>query len=96
VAATWRFEGENFDKNRALVERVEAIAADKECTVAQLSLAGLLAQGKDVLPIPAPSASSGWRKIWRARCGTDAGRHRQHCRGGAVGAAAGTRHPAGG
>jgi aryl-alcohol dehydrogenase-like predicted oxidoreductase len=47
-----RFEGENFEKNRALVERVEAIAADKECTVAQLSLAWLLAQGPDVLPIP--------------------------------------------
>jgi len=47
-----RFEGENFAKNRALVERVEAIAADKECTVAQLSLAWLLAQGPDVVPIP--------------------------------------------
>jgi aryl-alcohol dehydrogenase-like predicted oxidoreductase len=47
-----RFEGDNFHKNRALVERVEAIAADKECTVAQLSLAWLLAQGPDVLPIP--------------------------------------------
>ena len=47
-----RFEGENFQKNRALVERVEAIAADKRCTVAQLCLAWLLAQGPDVLPIP--------------------------------------------
>ena len=47
-----RFEGENFAKNRALVERVEAIAADKECTVGQLSLAWLLAQGPDVIPIP--------------------------------------------
>jgi aryl-alcohol dehydrogenase-like predicted oxidoreductase len=47
-----RFEAENFSKNRALVERVEAIAADKECTVAQLSLAWLLAQGPDVVPIP--------------------------------------------
>ncbi|MGE5270282.1 MAG: aldo/keto reductase [Thiohalocapsa sp.] len=47
-----RFEGENFEKNRALVERVEAIAADKQCTVAQLSLAWLLAQGPDVIPIP--------------------------------------------
>ena len=47
-----RFEGENFQKNRALVERVEAIAADKQCTVAQLSLAWLLAQGPDVIPIP--------------------------------------------
>jgi aryl-alcohol dehydrogenase-like predicted oxidoreductase len=47
-----RFAGDNFDKNRALVERVEAIAADKQCTVAQLSLAWLLAQGPDVIPIP--------------------------------------------
>src|SRR5438128_5376749 len=47
-----RFEGDNFQKNRALVERVEAIAADKRCTVAQLCLAWLLAQGPDVLPIP--------------------------------------------
>jgi len=47
-----RFEGENFQKNRALVERVEAMAADKECTVGQLSLAWLLAQGPDVIPIP--------------------------------------------
>jgi aryl-alcohol dehydrogenase-like predicted oxidoreductase len=47
-----RFAGDNFQKNRALVERVEAIAADKRCTVAQLCLAWLLAQGDDVLPIP--------------------------------------------
>src|SRR5438874_4930933 len=47
-----RFEGENFQKNRVLVERAEAIAADKRCTVAQLSLAWLLAQGPDVIPIP--------------------------------------------
>jgi len=47
-----RFAGENFQKNRALVERAEAIAADKRCTVAQLSLAWLLAQGPDVVPIP--------------------------------------------
>lgn len=47
-----RFAGDNFAKNRALVERVEAIAADKRCTVAQLSLAWLLAQGADVIPIP--------------------------------------------
>jgi aryl-alcohol dehydrogenase-like predicted oxidoreductase len=47
-----RFEGDNFQKNRVLVERAEAIAADKRCTVAQLSLAWLLAQGPDVIPIP--------------------------------------------
>jgi len=35
-----------------LVERIEAIAEEKECTPAQLALAWLLAQGPDVIPIP--------------------------------------------
>jgi aryl-alcohol dehydrogenase-like predicted oxidoreductase len=47
-----RFAGENFGKNRVFVESLEAIAADKQCTVAQLCLAWLLAQGDDVIPIP--------------------------------------------
>ncbi len=47
-----RFAGENFAKNRALVERVETIAREKGCTPAQLVLAWLLAQGPDVIPIP--------------------------------------------
>ena len=47
-----RFMAENFARNRALVERVEAIAHEKECTPAQLVLAWLLAQGPDIVPIP--------------------------------------------
>jgi aryl-alcohol dehydrogenase-like predicted oxidoreductase len=47
-----RFMGENFAKNRALVEQIEGIAEDKGCTPAQLVLAWLLAQGPDVIPIP--------------------------------------------
>ena len=47
-----RFMGDNFAKNRALVERLEAIAREKGCTPAQLCLAWLLAQGPDVIPIP--------------------------------------------
>jgi aryl-alcohol dehydrogenase-like predicted oxidoreductase len=47
-----RFVGENFAKNRALVEPIETIAKEKGCTPAQLSLAWLLAQGPDVIPIP--------------------------------------------
>jgi aryl-alcohol dehydrogenase-like predicted oxidoreductase len=47
-----RFAGENFEKNRVFVESLEAIAADKQCTVAQLCLAWLVAQGEDVIPIP--------------------------------------------
>ncbi len=47
-----RFQGENFQKNLQLVERVERIAAEKNCTPAQLALAWVLAQGPDVVPIP--------------------------------------------
>jgi len=47
-----RFQDENFDRNLTLVHRIEAIAAEKRCTLAQLVLAWLLAQGPDVVPIP--------------------------------------------
>ncbi|HEY6132540.1 MAG TPA: aldo/keto reductase [Rubrivivax sp.] len=47
-----RFQPENFDKNRKLVERIEAMAQDKRCTPSQLALAWLLAQGDDVVTIP--------------------------------------------
>jgi aryl-alcohol dehydrogenase-like predicted oxidoreductase len=47
-----RFQGENFQKNLDLVERVEAIAKRKGCTPSQLALAWVLAQGDDIVPIP--------------------------------------------
>jgi aryl-alcohol dehydrogenase-like predicted oxidoreductase len=47
-----RFQGENFQKNIDLVARVEAIAREKNCTPGQLALTWLLAQGKDIIPIP--------------------------------------------
>jgi aryl-alcohol dehydrogenase-like predicted oxidoreductase len=47
-----RFQGENFNKNLRLVESIEAVARDKGCTASQLALAWVLAQGKDVVPIP--------------------------------------------
>jgi aryl-alcohol dehydrogenase-like predicted oxidoreductase len=47
-----RFQGEALDANVALVKRLEAIAAEKRCTPAQLVLAWLLAQGNDIIPIP--------------------------------------------
>jgi aryl-alcohol dehydrogenase-like predicted oxidoreductase len=47
-----RFQGENFQKNLDLVERVEEIARRGHCTPAQLALAWLLARGKDIVPIP--------------------------------------------
>ena len=47
-----RFQGENFQRNLDLVERVEEIARRKKSTPAQLALAWLLAQGEDIVPIP--------------------------------------------
>jgi aryl-alcohol dehydrogenase-like predicted oxidoreductase len=47
-----RFQGENFQKNLELVRRIEEMAAEKGCTPAQLALAWVLAQGKDIVPIP--------------------------------------------
>jgi aryl-alcohol dehydrogenase-like predicted oxidoreductase len=47
-----RFQGENFERNLGLVERMRAIAREKSCTPSQLALAWLLAQGPDVVPIP--------------------------------------------
>ena len=47
-----RFQGENFQKNLALVGEIAAIAASKKCTPAQLALAWVLAQGNDIVPIP--------------------------------------------
>jgi aryl-alcohol dehydrogenase-like predicted oxidoreductase len=47
-----RFQGENFQKNLELVERVNQIAAEKGCTTGQLALAWVLAQGDDIVPIP--------------------------------------------
>jgi len=47
-----RFQAENLDKNVKIVKRLEEMAAKKKCTPAQLVLAWLLAQGKDIVPIP--------------------------------------------
>ena len=47
-----RFQGEAFQHNIALVQAVEAMAAEKGCTPAQLALAWVLAQGDVIVPIP--------------------------------------------
>jgi aryl-alcohol dehydrogenase-like predicted oxidoreductase len=47
-----RFQGDNFQKNLQLVERVKEIATSKEVSASQLALAWVLAQGDDVVPIP--------------------------------------------
>jgi len=47
-----RFQGENFQKNLHLVRRVEEIAEEKGSKPAQLALAWVLAQDKNIVPIP--------------------------------------------
>jgi len=47
-----RFKPENLPRNVELVAQLEAMAATKGVTSAQLALAWLLAQGNDIVPIP--------------------------------------------
>jgi aryl-alcohol dehydrogenase-like predicted oxidoreductase len=47
-----RFQGENFQKNLELVERIHALAQSKGCTASQLALAWTLAKSPNVVPIP--------------------------------------------
>jgi aryl-alcohol dehydrogenase-like predicted oxidoreductase len=47
-----RFQGENFQKNLELVNKINQIAREKDCQPSQLALAWLLAQGDDIVPIP--------------------------------------------
>jgi aryl-alcohol dehydrogenase-like predicted oxidoreductase len=47
-----RFQGENFAKNIALVDKVRELAREAGCTPGQLALAWVLAQGPDIVPIP--------------------------------------------
>ena len=46
-----RFQGENFARNLALVDRIGEIASEKGVTKSQLALAWVLAQGDDIVPI---------------------------------------------
>ncbi|KAI9793823.1 MAG: hypothetical protein M1835_006981 [Candelina submexicana] len=47
-----RFSKENFPKNLKLVDQLDEIAKRKNCTAGQLTLAWLMAQGDDIIPIP--------------------------------------------
>jgi len=92
-----RFMGDNFAKNRALVERLEAIAEEKACTPAQLALAWLLTQGPDVIPIPGTKRIArleenlGALDVRLTAAETD-----RISAAIPIGAAAGTRYPEGG
>jgi aryl-alcohol dehydrogenase-like predicted oxidoreductase len=50
-----RFQGDNLDRNLALVDEVRALAEQVGATPGQVALAWLLAQGDDIVPIPGTS-----------------------------------------
>lgn len=89
-----RFQGENFKRNFQLVEKVKEIAAEKNCTLAQLALAWLLAQGEDVVPIPGTKRRERLEENLRAvevKLSTDDLQRLAEV--AALGVAAGTRYP---
>lgn len=51
-ASNPRFQGENLDKNNKLLDTVKAVAEEHNCSLGQVALAWLLAQGDDIIPIP--------------------------------------------
>ena len=46
-----RFQADNLEHNLNIIQRLEAIASAKACSLAQLCLAWLLARGQDIVPI---------------------------------------------
>ncbi len=92
-----RFQPGNFERNQELVSAIIQIANNKHCTPSQLALAWLLAQGEDLIAIP------GTKQIVRVDENLGAlkvqlSKHNIDLLSNAfpVGAAAGTRYPAGG
>ncbi len=49
---TPRFQGENLQHNLAMIAKLEEIARQKNCSLGQLAISWVMAQGKDIVPIP--------------------------------------------
>jgi aryl-alcohol dehydrogenase-like predicted oxidoreductase len=47
-----RFQEGHFERNLGLLGAIEAVAAERGCTPAQVALAWVLSRGPDVVPIP--------------------------------------------
>lgn len=61
-----RFKEENRAANMKLVNQLKELADKKECTTAQLSLAWLLKQGEDIIPIPGTKTIKYLEENWGA------------------------------
>jgi aryl-alcohol dehydrogenase-like predicted oxidoreductase len=96
-AAHPRFQEQNFDQNRALVAKIEAVAGEKGCTPSQVTLAWLLAQGPDVVAIPGTRYAARLdENVGALRVSLSADEVARISAAVPIGAAAGTRYPAGG
>jgi aryl-alcohol dehydrogenase-like predicted oxidoreductase len=92
-----RFQAEHFQRNRELVRRIEAIAAQKQCSPSQLTLAWLLAQGEDVVAIPGTRYPDRLdENIGAMNVQLTAAEIEQISAAVPKGSASGTRYPAGG
>ncbi|RAY12282.1 aldo/keto reductase [Actinomadura craniellae] len=61
-----KFQGENFEHNRRLVDALAEFATTRRCTPGQLALAWLLAQPHDIVPIPGAKRMEYVRENFRA------------------------------
>lgn len=60
-----KFQGENFYKNRAIVEEIKRLASRKGCTLAQIALAWVAAQG--MISIPGTTKAERLTENWGSR-----------------------------
>lgn len=60
-----KFQGENFYKNKAIVDEIKKLAARKSCTVAQIALAWVAAQG--LISIPGTTRPGRLEENWGSR-----------------------------
>jgi aryl-alcohol dehydrogenase-like predicted oxidoreductase len=60
-----KFQGENFYKNRAIVEELKKLAVKKGCSTPQVALAWVAAQGK--IAIPGTTKASRLEENWASR-----------------------------
>ncbi|KAI1376202.1 NADP-dependent oxidoreductase domain-containing protein [Hypoxylon crocopeplum] len=60
-----KFQGENFYKNKAIVSQIKTLASRKGCTVAQIALAWVAAQG--MIAIPGTTKVKRLEENWASR-----------------------------
>lgn len=60
-----KFQGENFYKNKAIVDEIKQLATKKGCSVAQIALAWVTAQG--LISIPGTTKASRLIENWASR-----------------------------